>query len=113
MIQLYTWGTPNGKKASIMLEEVGLPYEVHAINIGQNDQFKPEYLAINPNNKIQAIIDTRDFAGERFLFKIRIDNLTDGGGLRRKHQEVSDEAVREDIYERNYLGIFSSFSLRQ
>ncbi|MGZ8445847.1 MAG: glutathione S-transferase family protein, partial [Candidatus Binatia bacterium] len=45
MIQLYTWGTPNGKKVSIMLEEVGLPFEVHAINIGQNDQFKPEYLA--------------------------------------------------------------------
>jgi GST-like protein len=58
MIQLYTWGTPNGKKASIMLEEVGLPYEVHAINIGQGDQMKPEYLAINPNNKIPAIIDS-------------------------------------------------------
>jgi GST-like protein len=57
MIQLYTWGTPNGKKVSIMLEEVGLPYEVHAINFGQNDQFKPEYLAINPNNMIPAIID--------------------------------------------------------
>lgn len=58
MIQLYTWGTPNGKKVSIMLEESGLPYEVHAINIGQGDQMKPEYLAINPNNKIPAIIDT-------------------------------------------------------
>ncbi|HUF41188.1 MAG TPA: glutathione S-transferase N-terminal domain-containing protein [Verrucomicrobiae bacterium] len=58
MIQLYTWGTPNGKKVSIMLEEVELPYEVHPINIGQGDQLKPEYLAINPNNKIPAIIDT-------------------------------------------------------
>jgi GSH-dependent disulfide-bond oxidoreductase len=58
MIQLYTWGTPNGKKVSIMLEEIELPYEVHAINIGQGDQFKPEYLAINPNNKIPSIIDT-------------------------------------------------------
>jgi GSH-dependent disulfide-bond oxidoreductase len=57
MIQLYTWGTPNGKKVSIMLEEVELPYEVHPINIGQGDQLKPEYLAINPNNKIPAIID--------------------------------------------------------
>ena len=66
MIQLYTWGTPNGKKASIMLEEVGLPYEVHAINIGQNDQFKPEYLAINPNNKIPAIIDTEGPGGKPF-----------------------------------------------
>ena len=58
MIQLYTWGTPNGKKVSIMLEEVELPYEVHPINIAKGDQLKPEYLAINPNNKIPAIIDT-------------------------------------------------------
>ena len=57
MIQLYTWGTPNGKKIPIMLEEIGMPYEVHPINIGQGDQFKPEYLAINPNNKIPSIID--------------------------------------------------------
>ena len=58
MIQLYTWATPNGKKVSIMLEEVELPYEVHPINIAKGDQLKPEYLAINPNNKIPAIIDT-------------------------------------------------------
>jgi GSH-dependent disulfide-bond oxidoreductase len=57
MIQLYTWATPNGKKVSIMLEEVELPYEVHPINIARGDQLKPEYLAINPNNKIPAIID--------------------------------------------------------
>jgi len=64
MIQLYTWGTPNGKKASIMLEEIGMPYEVHPINIGQGDQFKPEYLAINPNNKIPSIIDTDGPGGQ-------------------------------------------------
>jgi len=58
MIQLYTWGTPNGKKVSIMLEEIAMPYEVHPINLGQGDQLKPEYLAINPNNKIPSIIDT-------------------------------------------------------
>jgi GSH-dependent disulfide-bond oxidoreductase len=58
MIQLYTWGTPNGKKVSIMLEEIAMPYEVHPINLGQGDQFKPDYLAINPNNKIPSIIDT-------------------------------------------------------
>ena len=57
MIQLYTWATPNGKKVSVMLEEVELPYEVHSINIAKGDQLKPEYLAINPNNKIPAIID--------------------------------------------------------
>jgi glutathione S-transferase len=66
MIKLYTWGTPNGKKVSIMLEEIAMPYEVSPINIGKNDQFKPEYLAINPNNKIPSIIDTEGPGGKPF-----------------------------------------------
>jgi GST-like protein len=66
MIQLYTWGTPNGKKVSIMLEEVGLPYEVHPVNLQQGDQLKPEYLAINPNNKIPAIFDDEGPGGTPF-----------------------------------------------
>jgi GST-like protein len=66
MIQLYTWVTPNGKKVSIMLEELGIPYEVHPVNLGQGDQFKPEYLAINPNNKIPAIIDPDGPGGKPF-----------------------------------------------
>ena len=57
MIDLYTWTTPNGRKVSIMLEEVGLPYTVHAIDIGKGDQFTPEFIAINPNSKIPAIVD--------------------------------------------------------
>ena len=57
MIDLYTWSTPNGRKASIMLEEVGLPYTVHAVDIGKGDQFKPEFLAISPNNRMPAIVD--------------------------------------------------------
>jgi GST-like protein len=57
MIELYTWGTPNGRKASIMLEEVGLPYNVHRIDIGKGDQFAPEYVALNPYSKIPAIVD--------------------------------------------------------
>lgn len=57
MIDLYTWATPNGRKISVMLEEVGLPYRVHPVDISQNQQFTSEYLAINPNNKIPAIID--------------------------------------------------------
>jgi len=57
MIDLYSWKTSNGKKASIMLEECALDYNIHPINIGQDDQFTPEYLAINPNGKIPAIID--------------------------------------------------------
>lgn len=57
MIDLYTWTTPNGRKVSIMLEELGLKYAVHPINISTGDQFKPEFLAISPNNKIPAIVD--------------------------------------------------------
>jgi GST-like protein len=64
MIDLYTWTTPNGRKVSIMLEEVGLPYEVHPVNLKKGEQFRPEYLAINPNNKIPAIVD-RDGPGNR------------------------------------------------
>jgi len=57
MIDLYTFTTPNGRKASIMLEEVGLPYNVHKIDITKGEQFTPEFVAINPNSKIPAIAD--------------------------------------------------------
>ncbi|MCG8356876.1 MAG: glutathione S-transferase N-terminal domain-containing protein [Kiloniellales bacterium] len=56
-IDLYTWKTPNGRKVSIMLEELALPYETHTVNIGQDEQFAPDFLAISPNNKIPAIVD--------------------------------------------------------
>lgn len=58
MIDLHTWSTPNGRKVSIMLEECGLPYRVHAVDIGKDEQFKPEFLAISPNNRIPAIVDS-------------------------------------------------------
>jgi GST-like protein len=58
MIDLYTWSTPNGRKVSIMLEEVGLPYTVHSVDISKDEQFKPEFLAISPNNRIPAIVDS-------------------------------------------------------
>ncbi|MEH1945306.1 MAG: glutathione binding-like protein [Nostoc sp.] len=57
MIDLYTFTTPNGRKASVMLEEIELPYNVHKIDITQQQQFTPEYIAINPNSKIPAIVD--------------------------------------------------------
>ena len=57
MIDVYSTATPNGHKVHIMLEECGLPYRVHHINIGEGDQFKPDFLAISPNNKIPAIVD--------------------------------------------------------
>ena len=57
MIDLYTWSTPNGRKVSILLEELGLDYTVHSVNIGAGDQNTPEFLKISPNNKIPVIFD--------------------------------------------------------
>ncbi|MDB4200678.1 glutathione S-transferase N-terminal domain-containing protein, partial [Planktomarina temperata] len=57
MIDLYTWTTPNGRKVSILLEELGVPYTVHAIDINQDEQFAPGFLKIAPNNRIPAIVD--------------------------------------------------------
>jgi len=57
MIDLYTWATPNGRKISIVLEELGLPYEVHPINISKGEQFSTEFSTISPNQKIPAIVD--------------------------------------------------------
>lgn len=58
MIDLFYWTTPNGHKITIFLEEAGLPYNIHPVNIGKGEQFKPEFLAIAPNNRIPAITDT-------------------------------------------------------
>ena len=58
MIDLYTWTTPNGRKVSIMLEELATPYRVHPINIGKGEQFAPDYVKINPNSKIPSIVDS-------------------------------------------------------
>jgi len=68
-IELYTWSTPNGRKASVMLEEIGLPYGVHKINIGKDEQFAPEFLAISPNGKIPAIVDSEGPGGRFALFE--------------------------------------------
>lgn len=56
-IELYTWGTPNGRKVSILLEELALAYSVHPVDIGKDEQFAPDFLKISPNNKIPAIVD--------------------------------------------------------
>jgi len=64
MIEVYSWPTPNGHKVHIMLEECGLPYAVHAVDIGAGDQFDPAFLAVSPNNKIPAIIDPDGPDGE-------------------------------------------------
>jgi GST-like protein len=64
MITVYSWATPNGHKVHVMLEECGVPYRTVAVDIGAGDQFKPEFLAISPNNKIPAIVDTDGPDGE-------------------------------------------------
>jgi GST-like protein len=69
MIDLYTWTTPNGRKASIMLEETGLPYRVHPIDISKDQQFAPEFLAISPNNKIPAVVDNDAPGGPLAVFE--------------------------------------------
>ena len=66
MIECYTWKTSNGRKATIMLEECGLEYNLHPIDISKDDQFTPEFIAINPNSKIPAIIDTDGPNGEPY-----------------------------------------------
>jgi GST-like protein len=63
-LQLYSLGTPNGLKVSIFLEEAGLPYEAHKVDFARNDQLSPQFLALNPNNKIPAIIDPAGPGGE-------------------------------------------------
>lgn len=63
MIDFYYWPTPNGWKVSILLEELGLPYTTHMVNIGKGDQFKPEFLKISPNNRMPAIVD-HDIPGD-------------------------------------------------
>jgi GSH-dependent disulfide-bond oxidoreductase len=65
VIELWSWPTPNGQKVHILLEELGLPYDVRGVDIGSGDQFKPEFLAINPNHRIPAIVD-EDGPGGRF-----------------------------------------------
>ena len=64
MIELHTWNTPNGRKISVALEEMGLPYKVFPVNISKDEQFKPDFLKISPNNRIPAIIDPEGPGGQ-------------------------------------------------
>ncbi|MBK4738214.1 glutathione S-transferase family protein [Noviherbaspirillum pedocola] len=69
MITVYTWTTPNGRKVPIMLEELGWPYEVRTVNLGQNEQHAPEFLQISPNNKIPALVDDEAEGGPLSIFE--------------------------------------------
>ncbi len=93
MIDLYTWKTPNGYKIPIMLEEIKLPYKVHAIDISLRDQFKPKYLKINPNNKIPAIVD-KDGPGHKAL------TLFESGAILYYLAEKSGKLLPKNLHER-------------
>ncbi|WP_067862205.1 glutathione S-transferase family protein [Neptuniibacter marinus] len=89
MIDLYTWGTPNGRKISIMLEALRLPYRVHPVNILENDQFEASFLKISPNNKIPAIIDPEGPNGETV-------ELFESGAILIYLAEKNDEFIPTD-----------------
>ena len=96
MIELYTWKTPNGRKVSILLEELGLPYSVHAVDISRNEQFDPAFLALSPNNKIPAIVQEDGVDGRRTLFEtgaILITLADEHGALLAKSGPARDRAV--------------------
>jgi GST-like protein len=92
-IDLYTWGTPNGRKVSIMLEEVGLPYEVHTVDITKDEQFDPAFLKISPNNKIPAIVDPDGPKGEAF-------SLFETGAILIYLAEKTAKLIPEDTTDR-------------
>src|SRR3546814_11198913 len=109
-IELHTWATPNGRKVSIMLEELGLPYSVHPVDIRNNEQFKPEFLAISPNNRIPAIVDP-DGPGGRPL------SLFESGTILFYHAEKEGRFLLGPVSERYvvkqwWLGQLGGFAPR-
>ena len=75
MVDLYTWGTPHGRKVSIMLEELDLEYNVHEINIGKGEQHHPDFLAISPNNKFPSLLTAMVPAVNRSTYSNRAPSL--------------------------------------
>lgn len=99
MIKLYFWPTPNGYKISILLEELGLPYEVEAVHIGKGEQFAPEFLKVSPNNKIPAIVDSEGPNGNPYaLFESAaiMTYLAEKAGYRFMPKEM---AARYDVIQ--------------
>ena len=93
MIDVYSWATPNGHKVHIMLEETGLKYRIHGVNIRTGDQFKPEFLKISPNNRIPAIVD-HDGPGGKPL------SLFESGAILLYLASKSGKFLPGDLHER-------------
>ncbi len=96
MIQLYSLATPNGQKISIALEEMGIPYEPHTINISQGDQFKEDFVKINPNSKIPAIVDTTGDNGKPL-------NIFESGAILVYLAEKSGKFLPQDPVKRSQV----------
>ena len=97
-IQLYAFDTPNGRKISVALEEVGLPYDVHIVDIGRDEQFEPAFLTISPNNKIPAIVDP-DGPGGRPISVFESGAILLYLGEKTGRFLPSDAAARVPVYE--------------
>ena len=97
MIDLYYWPTPNGWKISIMLEECGLKYRLIPVDIGRGDQFKPEFLAISPNNRMPAIVDHDVARGTGLRIRVRRHPDVSGGEDRPLHPGRTPRARVEVI----------------
>jgi GST-like protein len=95
MIDLYYWTTPNGHKITMFLEEAGLPYKVIPINIGKGDQFRPEFLAVAPNNRIPAIVDHAPNGGAKPL------SIFESGAILLYLADKTGQSLSNDLYARN------------
>ncbi|KGI79171.1 glutathione binding-like protein [Oleiagrimonas soli] len=95
MIDLYYWPTPNGHKVTLFLEEAGLPYTIHPVNIGQGEQFTPAFLAISPNNKMPAIVDHRPADGGLPI------SLFESGAILLYLAEKTGRFLSDDLRTRN------------
>ena len=94
MIELHYWPTPNGHKITLFLEEAGLPYEIKPVNIGKGDQFKPDFLAIAPNNRMPAIVDTAPADGGKPL------SIFESGAILQYLAEKTGRFLPADMRER-------------
>ncbi|MBS9439243.1 GSH-dependent disulfide bond oxidoreductase [Photorhabdus noenieputensis] len=94
MIDLYYAPTPNGHKITLFLEEAGIPYNIHRIDIGTGDQFKPEFLAISPNNKIPAIVDQQPIDGDKPIA------IFESGAILTYLAEKTGKLLSKDMRER-------------
>src|SRR5665811_2276639 len=94
MIDLYYWSTPNGHKITMFLEETGLPYKIFPVNIGKGDQFKPEFLAIAPNNRIPAMVDHEPKGGGKPI------SIFESGAMLLYLAEKTGKFLPADLYGR-------------